>query len=657
MRRILRVLRHSVIVLLACSAPGVCPAAVQLGVEVLDMTDGAAILAVKPGSLADANGLLPDDKIVQIDGKKISSARDLQDELGGMARRKRSTQIIVMRYASFVTVRLKKRPFRAKPFVAASGVQWQDTEQCLRSPSIDCLGAHLLAAMKSGTDVNPGDAASISRRFLRIGRPDLASEFLNVGTESFLAHSRTLDGYHFVRLAEAHRAAGVPLLPGVLEKARKMAKQPIGLENAVRGLHIAGKTELAEQLLQEALANVQARYEWATQLPWYFFDDIASGYALLGNLQSADAVKLDSRFSPEERFELDLAIAGMLVRERLYEAVPKALDQQLAVYRTTSPSMDSKHFSKAALLYWQSGNVAATEQIAEYLLARMKAGGAADVSRRGDIDATVEVLGLLGRIPEALALIEASMAGAAPARRAEVDYLLVSSAIRRSGQNELDPRLRPVADRALANWRGAYVEATQWPQEYEKWIAHLYKLQTRNGSEPPTASEMEWQAGPSIDATARKSLGSAIASAVLTGLNEARRTDIGPAWAMSARASLNADRRRLLPLSYMAMLMAADGNLDQAIRFSEEVFGEDRQLEVARDEARLVKVPSLIAARDFDAIARIYATLTRPLQKMDVLLDLLIRSPADATRALFELAAARSLSVGGLGGGVRRARA
>jgi len=622
--RILRVLRKSVIVFLTCSVPVVCPAAVQLGIDVFDMPDGAAILAVKPGSLADANGLRSNDEIVQIDGKKISSARDLQEELQRMARRKRNVQVIFMRHGGFQTVQLRKRPFRARPFVAANGVEQPGTEQCLRSPSIDCLGIQILTVLKSGTDVDVGNAVGVSRQFLRIGRPDLASEFLNIATESFLARSRILDSYDFVRLAQAHRAAEVPLPPRVLEKATQIAKQSLGLQNAMRGLHIAGNTELAEQLLQEELAARQAKHDRFTELSWYMYTDIARGYALLGNVQAADAVWRNSRFSPEDRFRLDLAVAEMLVWERRYEAVPKALDAQLVAYRTTSPSLDSGHFSKAALLYWQSGNVAATEQIAEYLVARMKAGGAGGVSARGDIDATVEVLGLLGRIPEALALIETSMTGVGPARRAEVDYLLVSGAIRRSGPRELDPRLRPVVDRALANWRSAYAEATLWPQENEKSISHLYRLLARNGFEPPSAGEMEWRAGPSIDATARKSLGSAIASSVLTGLNEARRTDIGPAWAMSARASLDSDRRRLLPLTLMVMLVAEDGNLDQAIRFGEEIFGEDPQLEVARDEARSINVPSLVAARDFDTIARIYGTLTRPAQKMNLLLRLLI---------------------------------
>ncbi len=625
MRDVVRLLRNSVIVFLACSAPVVCHAAVQLGVEIFDMTDGAAILAVRPGSLADANGLRPNDRIVEIGGKKISSARDLREELRGRARRKRNLRIILMRHGGFVTVQLKKRPLRARSFVAANVVKQQSTEECLRSPSADCLGTHLLTVLKSEPDVDVRNAANVARQFLRIGRPDLAGEFLNVATESFLERGRTLDGFDFVGLAEAHRAAAVPLPPRVLEKAATMAKHILGPEYVIRGLHIAGNAELAEQLLRDALAARQATDEHATQLPWYFYDDIASGYAVLGNLQSADAVKLDSRFSPETRFKLDLAIAEMLVRERRHEAVPQALDVQLAAYRAESASIDSNHIAKAALLYWQSGNVAATEQIAEYLVARVKTGEADGVFARGNIDAAAEVLGLLGRIPEVLTLIEASMAGAGPARRAEVDYLLVSGAIRRSGPKVLDPRLRPVAERALANWRSAYAEATaQWPKEYEKSISHLYQLLTRNGSDPPPADQIEWQAGPSIDATARKSLGAAIANGVLAGLLEARRTDIAPTWAMNARAFLKADSRSRGTLTYMVMLMASDGNLEQALRFGEEMFGDDRQLEVARDEARSINVSALAAARDFDSIARIYGTLTRPIQKMNVLLRVLI---------------------------------
>ena len=172
MPNVLRVLRYSVIVSLTCSAP-VCSAAVQLGVELFDMTDGAAILAVKPGSLADANGLRPDDTIVQIDGKKISSARGLQEELQRMARRKRGVQIIFIRNGSFATVQLKKRPFRARPFVAANGVEQQGTEQCLRSPSVDCLGAHLLTVLKSGPDVDAArDFDTIARIYGTLTRPN-----------------------------------------------------------------------------------------------------------------------------------------------------------------------------------------------------------------------------------------------------------------------------------------------------------------------------------------------------------------------------------------------------------------------------------------------------------------------------------------------------
>jgi hypothetical protein len=633
MRHVLRVLRNPAFALLACSAPLVCFAAVELGVELSDSVyavsdpfysvDGAIISAVKPGSLADANGLRPDDLVVRIEGKRIRSARDLQEELQKMARRKRDVRIIFMRYGSFETVRLHKRAFRARPFVAANGMKPQSAEQCLRSPSVDCLRDHLLTELKREPD-NVRDAAGVSRQFLRIGRPDLASEFLNLATESFLARSRTLDSYDFIDLARAHRAAGVPLPPPVVEKAARISKEPLGLNGAVRGLHVAGNTELAERLLQEALAATQARHERFTQLDASSYSDVASGYARLGQMQSAGAVKLDSRFSPEERLKLDLAIAGTLVAEQRYEVVPNVLDVPLAAYRTTSASIEGGRFSEAARLYWQSANVAATEQIAEYLVARTKDGAAAGVSRRDDIDPTVEVLGLLGRIPEALTLIEVSMTGAEPARRAEVDYRLVSGAIRRSGQNELDSRLRPVVERALANWKSAYAEADQWPKEYERSISHLYRLLARNGSDPPTAAEMEWQAGPSIDATARQSLGAAIAAGVLRGLNEARRTDVGPAWVMSARAPLKADSRSPAELIRMVMLMAADGNLEQAIRFGEEVLDVDWHVEVARDEARSISVPSLVAAREFETIARIYGTLTRPIQKMNVLVDVLI---------------------------------
>ena len=624
MRNIVRLLRNTAMVLVMCSVPVVCPAAVELGVEVFDGIDGAAISAVKPGSLADANGLRPNDVIVQMGGKKILSARELREELGMMGRPKRNLPITLRRHGGFMSVKLKKRPFRAKPFVAANGVERQGAEQCLRSPSVDCLQVHLLTLLKSEPDMSVFDTADVARQFVRIGRPDLASEFLNVATESFLAQRPPIYGFDFVGLARAYRAAAVPLPPKVLEKATQMAKQTLGLDDAVRGLHIAGNSELAEKLLQEALATRQAQDAQRKELDAYWYTDIASGYALLGNLQSADAVRLDPRFSPGGRFELDLAIAGMLVKERRYEEVPRALDAQLAIYRTTSPPIDSDQFAEAAWLYWQSGNIAATEQIAEYLVTRLKAGEGADASQHDDIDATVEVLGLLGRIPEALTLIDAWMTGEEPARRAEVDYRLISGAMRRSAQNELDPRLRPVVDRALANWKSSYAEATEWPDKYARSISHLYQLRTRNGSAPPSANEMEWQAGPSIDAKARKSLVSAIVSGVLTGFNEARRTDVGPAWAMSVRTTLQADSRSHLPLTYMVMLMAADGNLEQAVRFGEEVFGDDRQLEVARDEARLVNVPSLAAVRDFDAIARIYGALTRPIQKMNLLVYLLI---------------------------------
>lgn len=621
---VLRVFRNSAIVLLACSVPIECPAAVQLGVELYELRDGAAILAVKPGSLADANGLEPNDNILQVDGKRILSPRELQEELREMTRRKRHVQIVLMRHGGFFTVKLQKKPFRAKPFVAANDAKPQSTEECLRSPSVDCLRDQLLALVKSGSDVSAYDTAGVARQFLRIGRPDLASEFLNVATESFLAHSRTLDGFELTGLAQAYRAAGVPLPSGVLERATQIAKQPLKLKEAVRGLHIAGNTELAERILQEALTSEQTRDERRTELGSYFYTDIASGYAELGKVQLANAVTLDPRFSPEERLELELAIAGSLVRESRYEAVPGALDVQLATYRTTSPSIDSDHFSEAAWLYWQTGNIAATEQIAEYLVARTKAGEPSDAAGHDDIDATVEVLGLLGRIPEALTLIDAWMTGADAARRAEVDYRLISGAMRRSVQNELDLRLRPVVDRALGNWRSAYAEATEWPEKYERSISHLYQLRTRNGSDPPSASEMEWQAGPSIDAKTRKSLASAIASGVLTGLNEARRMDVASSWAMSARASLTADLRGHLPLTFTVMLMAADGNLDQAIRFGEEVFGEDPQLQVALDEARSGDVSSLVAAGDFDTIARRYGAMTRPIQKMNMLVNVLI---------------------------------
>jgi hypothetical protein len=619
-----RQFRIFAIVLLTCSVPAVCPAAVELGVELCDVCDVAAIWAVRPGSLADANGLLPNDTIVQLDGKPISSPRELQEQLSSLPARKRGVQIILMRNGGFLTVKLKKKPFRAKPFIAANNVKTQSTEECLRSPSVDCLGDQLLAFLKSGSDVSAYDMTSVARQFLRIGRPDLASELLNVATDSFLAQPRTLDGFDLMGLAYAHRAAGVPLPPGVLERATKMAKETLKLNYVIRALHIAGNTELAERVLQEALAAQQAKDERGKELSSYFYTNIASGYAVLGNMQSADAVTHEPRFSPGERVELDLAIAAALVRESRYEAVPKALDLQLATYRTASPSIDGNYFSEAAWLYWQTGNIAATEQIAQYLVARTKADAAADPAGRDDIDATVEVLGLLGRIPEALTLIEVSMADADAARKAKVDYRLISGALRRSAQNELDSRLGPVVDRALANWRIAYAEATEWPEKYERSISHLYQLRTRNGSDPPSAGEMEWQAGPSIDAKTRESLVSAIATGVLTGLNEARRMDVAPSWAMSTRTSLLADRRGSLPLTCTVMLMAADGNLDQALRFGAEVFGENPQLEVARDEASTIHWRSLVAARDFDTIARIYAAMTRPIQKMNLLVRVLI---------------------------------
>jgi hypothetical protein len=468
------------------------------------------------------------------------------------------------------------------------------------------------------------DAASVAREFLRIGRPDFANEFLDVATESFLARSRKLDGFDFVDLAQAHRAASRSLPPGVLEKAAQIAKQPLGLIHAVRGLHISGNTELAARLLQEALATRQAEDRQRTKLSAHSYTDIAMGYAVLGNVKLADAVKLDARFSPEQRMELDLAIALALSNERRYEGVRTALDEPLATYRASSPPIDGNHFSQAAWLYWQSGNIAASEQIADFLIARTRASEAGDAFRHDDIGATVEVLGLLGRIPEALALIEASMTGAGAARRAEVDYRLVSGGSRRSGQNELDARLRPVVERALANWRRAFAEPTQSPQQYLVQIANLYRLWSRNGSAPPSASEMERQVGASSDATARKSLGSAMAIGILTGLNEARRTDVAPAWALSAREFLKGDRRSLGPLTFTVMLMAADGKLDQAILFGEEMLGDDLQFEVARDEARSINVPLLVAARDFDKLAQIYATLKRPIQKMNVLLQMLI---------------------------------
>jgi hypothetical protein len=618
----LRVLRNFAIVLLTCWAPAVCIAAVQLGVEVFDGLDGAAILAVKPGSVADANGLRANDRIVQIDKKKISSSLDLQDELQGMTRWKRNVRITVMRHGGFVTVPLKKKPFRARPFVVIKGENMESAEGCLSSPSVDCLRVHLLTGLKNDPDANVGDAADVSRQFMRIGRPDVASEFLDVATELFLARPRVLAHFEFVSLAKAYRAAGVPLPSAVQATAAQIAKQ--NLKYAIRGLHIAGESEFAQRLLQEARVVRQTKDQELKELSAYWYTDMAIGYAVLGDLQSAEAVKLDPRFSPEERLELDLAIARALVEEQRLEDVPKALDAPLASYRMTSQSMDYDHFSEAAWLYWQSGKIAATEQLAEYLLARVSAGDAVDVSRRSAIDAAVEVLGLLGRIPEALTLIEASMAEAPPARKAEVDYRLISGAMRRSGQDELDPRLRPVADRALANWRRAYAEAASWPKNTERSISRLYQLLVRNGSAPPSASETEWPPGPAIDAATRKLVASAIATGVLTGLNEARRTDIGPAWAMSARASLLEDRRGRLPLTFMVMLVAADGYLDRAIRFGEEVFGEDPQLEVARDEARSVDVRSLIAAKDFHAIAQIYGKLTRPIQKMNVLLKVLI---------------------------------
>jgi hypothetical protein len=74
----------------------------------------------------------------------------------------------------------------------------------------------------------------------------------------------------------------------------------------------------------------------------------------------------------------------------------------------------------------------------------------------------------------------------------------------------------------------------------------------------------------------------------------------------------------------MAMHMAADGKPDQAIQFAAEVFGEDPQFDVTRDEVRSINMSTLVTARDFDTIARIYGTLTKPIQRMNVLLRVLI---------------------------------
>lgn len=116
MRHVPRVLRNSAFALLACSAPLVGFAAVQLGVELSDSVyavsdpfysvDGAILSAVKPGSLADANGLRPDDLIVRIEwlngavrglhvaGNTALAQRLLQEALAAtQARHERFTQL------------------------------------------------------------------------------------------------------------------------------------------------------------------------------------------------------------------------------------------------------------------------------------------------------------------------------------------------------------------------------------------------------------------------------------------------------------------------------------------------------------------------------------------------------------------------------------